>query len=248
MQQKQHAKSGGDHDHHEQNGEKVQPIQRPTTAAICVWFFVFFSVIFWVFLRKQISVQSEYIKISIESMFSVALVIVVVVQTYINFKQAKALDIQEGIFRDQANSAKQAASVAERSFRVSNRAYVFINEATLEHPINSGNHPYPQLVLQNSGKTPAYRYRVRFEQAFLAGADDEKARRGIMPPMRPLSDEGHVFGPSEFSTLRPDGKTWESEEQRQMAMGGTSTYHIWGLICYVDIFNKEHSYPFSLSN
>jgi len=29
-------------------------------------------------------------------------------------------------------------------------------------------------------------------------------------------------------------------------MRGLATYHIWGLICYVDVFNKEHAYKFSL--
>jgi hypothetical protein len=94
MQQEKRTENGNDDNHHEQQGNEIPPIQRPTVAAICIWFFVFFSVFFWLFLRKQIPVQSEYIKIAIESMFSLALVILVIVQTRIYFTQTKVMERQ----------------------------------------------------------------------------------------------------------------------------------------------------------
>jgi hypothetical protein len=164
----------------------------------------------------------------------------------LNLVIALAVIAQVLIYRKQWEIMQHTVTITERSFRANTRAYIFINDATLESAISSGSYPYPSLVLKNSGTTPAYRYRVRFEQAFLAGEEDQKARQGIMPRMRELSERGHVFGPGEFSTLNPERKRWESDKQRDAAMQGLSTYHMWGLICYIDIFNREHSYPFSL--
>lgn len=66
MEQEQHTKSGNHNNRHEQQGQQVAPIERPTVAAICIWAFIFIGMLFWLFLRQQIPVQSEYIKIGIE--------------------------------------------------------------------------------------------------------------------------------------------------------------------------------------
>lgn len=189
---------------------------------------------------------TERTKFFTGNLLNLVIGLAVIAQVLIYRKQRDIMQNQWIAMRKSIAQAKAQTKILDRSFRASTRAYIFINEATLEDPIASGNYPYPKLVLQNSGKTPAHRYRVRFEQAFLDGEDDERARQGIMPPMRPLSSDGHLFGPGEFSTLHPERKRWESDKQRDMAMRGLSTYHMWGLICYVDIFKKEHSYPFSL--
>jgi len=192
--------------------------------------FILFGILYW--LSRAFAIKTEKYTFMVLGGANVLIFLAILLQAL--------------IYRRQWDAMQRTVKVTEKSFRAGSRAYVFINDAWLEAPISSGAYPHPSLILRNSGKTPAYRYRVRFEQAFLTGEEDEKARRGIMPPMRPLSDRGHVLGPTEFSNLSPERKTWENSEQRENAIKGLSTYHMWGLICYVDIFNKEHAYPFSL--
>lgn len=151
MQQKQCTKNSDHNNHHEQQGNEIPPIERPTVAAICVWVFVFFSVLFWAFLRQQIPVQSEYIKIGIESMFSLSLVIVVIIQTYINFRQAKALDIQEKIFREQTEAMTQGLVI-------SNRASVGVH--SIEWNKGSG---FILVRVENIGLVPAERIDLMVE-------------------------------------------------------------------------------------
>jgi uridine phosphorylase len=50
----------------------------------------------------------------------------------------------------------------------------------------------------------------------------------------------------ERSRQYPDRPKWKSHEEREAAIRGLATYHIWGIVCYVDIFNEEHAYKFSL--
>lgn len=182
----------------------------------------------------------------IANIISMLLLVFVAVQTRTNNSILKSMRDNEAVLKSQSEALTKQAEVLENSFRVNSRAYVFITEAKLASTISSGDYPVPHVVLKNSGRTPAYRYRVRFEQAFLAGEDDEKARQGIMPLMRPLSEKGRALGSDEFSTVYPPKQTWKTAEEREAAMRGLSTYHIWGLICYADIFDEDHSYKFSL--
>jgi hypothetical protein len=176
------------------------------------------------------------------------------VQTKVMIKQGKimAASVEETrnlVAQNErvVQAAEQTADLTAKSFRINSRAYVFISEATLESPISSGEFPLAKIVLKNSGRTPAYRYRVRLEQAFLAGEADEKARKGIMPDMRPLSKKGlGIIGAGDVNTLHPDRQSWKSPEDRELAIKGQATFHVWGLICYSDIFEKEHSCKFSL--
>lgn len=142
MKQEQHTNNSDNNNRHEHRGE-IPPIQRPTLAAICIWVFVFIAVLFWLFLRKQIPVQSEYIKTGIESMFSLALVIVVTVQTYINFRQAKALDIQEKIFRKQSE-------IMGHALRIQTQPYVCVHSITFDQTQYS-----IYLEVENLGTVPA---------------------------------------------------------------------------------------------
>src|SRR4051812_25938042 len=91
MQQKQHADADGNNKQHEHQEDGIKP---PSITAICIWAFVAFSFLIWPFLRDHIPDESEYVKVGVESMFSLALVILVAVQTALYLRQAKALDAQ----------------------------------------------------------------------------------------------------------------------------------------------------------
>lgn len=182
----------------------------------------------------------------ITNIISALLFLIVLYQTVISRGMLRSMKENEEFLKSQSVALTKQADVLEKSFRVNTRAYVFISDATLADTISSGNYPTPHVVLKNSGKTPAYRYRVRFEHGFLSGEDDEKARKGIMPPMRALDETGRSLGSEEFSTLHPAKQTWKNTEERDAALKGLSTYHIWGLICYADIFDADHAFKFSL--
>jgi len=182
----------------------------------------------------------------IANFISALLFLLVAYQAVISRGMLRSMKDNEEVLKSQSVALTKQAEVLEKSFRVNTRAYVFISEATLADTISSSEYPKPRVILKNSGKTPAYRYRVRFEHGFLSGEDDEKARKGIMPPMRSLAENGRAFGSEEFSTIHPLKQTWKNVEEREAAMRGLSTYHIWGLICYADIFDEDHSYKFSL--
>lgn len=182
----------------------------------------------------------------VANLISMLLLVFVAIQTRTNNGVLKSMRDNEAVLKSQSEALTKQAEVLEKSFRANSRAYVFITQAHLASTISSGDYPVPDVVLKNSGRTPAYRYRVRFEHAFLTGEDDEKARKGIMPSMRPLGESGHAVGSGEFATLHPPKQTWKNAEEREAAIRGLSTYHIWGLICYADIFDEDHSYKFSL--
>jgi len=155
MQQEQYAKNTNDYDRHEQQGNEIPPIQRPSVTVICIWFFVFFSVIFWVFLRKQIPVQSEYIKLSIESMFNIALLILVVVQTGLYYRQSKALDAQTEISERLAKTALRQVEITDRPWLAVD---VLLTTALTfdEH----GGHLTVKFDVQNIGRSVAVNMTV----------------------------------------------------------------------------------------
>ena len=78
------------------------------------------------------------------------------------------------------------------------------------------------------------------------GEENENALKGIMPAITPLGEQGHALGPGAFATIHGERGAWKNSEEREAAIRGFATYHIWGLICYVDVFGDEHAYKFSL--
>lgn len=217
MKQQQHTKRSDNNNQHEQQGNKIPPIQRPTVAAICVWFFIFFSVIFWLFLRRQIPVQSEYIKMAVETMFSLALIILVIVQTVIYFRQADALDAQ--------------IKATERNTVYEQRAYVYAKIGDVREDIFD-----IELIVENSGNSPAVNvnlsYSAGFRQALpqKAMGDWRKFHAGypigVLPPK--------IYYPHTLYH-RPVPKP----QELQTYYGRGSTYHVWGEITYQDVFGNE---------
>jgi hypothetical protein len=219
--------------------------------------------------------HSARIKFATESVLSLLVLTVIIVQACIYFGQRtlmqlqwKAVDRQTHLMDDQKkimgaqgkimssqahimieslNDTRKLIAQNERFSRIDSRAYLFVFEATLESPINSGQFPLAKIVLRNSGKTPAFQHRIRIEQSFFAGEDLEKARKGIMPAMRPMSDKGTgIIGPGSYSTLHLDRQRWGRPEDKELAIKGDIEFYVWGLICYCDIFGKQHSSKFSL--
>lgn len=211
-------------------------------------------VLLIVILVGAVFVDSQKIRFVTEFSLTVALATLVAVQAYIYRKQWKAM--QESLTETQTivtqnaqlvKAAQDTVTLTERGLRIGSRAYFFVWEATLESPINSGQYPLLKVVFKNSGKTPAFKHRVRLEQGFFGGDALEKARKGIMPDMRPMSGKGlGIVGPDSYTTNYPERQSWKSTEDEELAIKGEIVFYVWGLICYSDIFGEEHSSKFSL--
>lgn len=217
-------------------------LSRPqiTRISIAVWVFLIGFFLLRLYIYGHVPSDPERAKILIESIFSLAVGIVVAMQAAIYFRQAKALDAQ-------LEETRKLIAQNERFSRINSRAYVFIETAGLEDAISSGKFPLPKIRLKNSGKTPAYRYRTRVEQRFLANEALKRAQNGIMPPMRGLSKRGSgIIGAGQIASVHLERETWSGPDEEKLAVTGEAIFYIWGRIAYFDIFGKEHGSDFSL--
>jgi hypothetical protein len=214
MQQEKHPKTSNKDNASVQQGEKFQP---PSLTAICVWLFVIFSVVFWAFLRKQIPVQSEYIKVGVESMFNIALLILVVVQTRLYFKQTKAMDAQ--------------ISATERNTIYEQRAYVYAKIGDVREDIFD-----VVLLIENSGNSPAVNVKLSYSAGF---------RRAL--PHRITGDWDKFHAGYPIGVLPPKihyphtiyNRPAPKPEELRTYYGRGSTYHVWGEITYQDVFGNQ---------
>jgi len=231
-------------------GDKKKKVFDPGMKRIFGWGFAALAVLL-VFTFVQ---RAGRIPFFTENFLSLVLLMVIVVQSYIYRRQWEAM--QEGLIETRKMVAQNERSVkaaqdtvilTERALRIGSRAYFFVYEATLESGISSGQYPLPNVVFKNSGKTPAFKHRVRLEQDFFGGEALEKARKGIMPDMRPMSGKGlGIVGPGSYTHIRPERQRWKRPEDEELAIKGEIEFYVWGLICYSDIFGEEHSSKFSL--
>lgn len=134
MQQQQNSQSNGDQDgDNQQLGDSVSPITR---TAIAFWLFVFGAVALWVVIHDHVPDTTKSFEVFIASMFSLALVIVVIIQAGIYFRQAKALDAQQKIMSD--------------SLRIGMQAYVCVHSIELDLVKDR-----IFVEIENLGKVPA---------------------------------------------------------------------------------------------
>jgi hypothetical protein len=93
---------------------------------ISFWSFVLVAAGLVLIVPGYISDRSEAAKVVIESIFSLAIVIIVIGQTHINARQARALDVQEEIFHKQSE-------IMGHALRIQTQPYVCVHSITLDH-------------------------------------------------------------------------------------------------------------------
>jgi hypothetical protein len=190
---------------------------------------------------------TERTKFFTGNFLNLLIVFAIIAQIVIYRKQWRVMERQSKLMDESLTDTRKIIAQNEKFSRINSRAYVFIDIASLDAPIRSGKYPLARITLKNSGRSPAYRYRVRIEQAFLTGEDIEKAKKGLLPPMRPMSKKGlGIMGAGHVFNLHLERDTWKSAEEEKLAIEGKSIFYVWGMICYSDIFGKEHSSKFSL--
>jgi hypothetical protein len=149
MQQHQGSKDDEHDSQRKEEGFGSEDIPPVTGIAIAVWIFLVGALVLRVFINAYISDNSESAKVWVESIFSLALVIVVVIQALIYSRQAKTLDAQEKIM--------------SQNMMYSQRAYVAVPKGGA-HTANKI--VYFSLTVVNSGKTPANNVRIGYRVQF----------------------------------------------------------------------------------
>ena len=201
------------------------------------------AFIAWYFVNEH----SERIKFLTVNTLSLFVLMAIVIQAYIYWKQRGLMAQQSKAMQDSLVETRNLIAQNERFSRINSRAYVFINTATLDAPINSGKYPLPKITVKNSGRSPAFKHRMRIEQAFLAGDALEDARKGVMPKMRPLNKKGlAIIGAGHTTDLHFVRGDWKSPEDEAAAIKGEAVFYMWGINVYEDIFGQEHFSKFSL--
>lgn len=235
MQQEQHTKHDDDDKSSKEQRDKIAP---PTLAAICVWTYVVLAVIFWAFLRKQIPIESEYIKVGVESMFNLALLILVTVQTGLYFRQAKALDAQVAAAQRQTELVDESTKAAERSAIYAQRAYVTAKirgigerDETLQF----------WLRIENSGQTPANNVVVVYGCGLRERPPCEKDASGqlVCDNPEPYVKRFGVVAPNKsYHVLKTPETAFQLPDEYNRFVNGELSYYCWGRIVYEDIFNQ----------
>lgn len=137
-----HQESGGEGQKREEQENVRDFLSRPqiTGIAIAIWVFVLGFFLLRLYIYDHIPTDPERTKVLIESMFSLALGIVVAMQAAIYFRQAKALDAQLKLSND--------------TFKLLERPSLGVRGASI-HTLQPGKRVIVKVEYQNSGHLPA---------------------------------------------------------------------------------------------
>ena len=131
------------------------------------------------------------------------------------------------------------------SLRTTERAWVTIQGPKLQAPLAIGEIPSVYVRIQNSGRSPALKVKLRHS----FGMPDMLAE-GPMPPEEPPStddESSSVIAPGEYQiSIVPFGSPL-TEEYLAHLKKGESTVFTYGTVTYFDIFDVKHQTNFCLS-
>jgi hypothetical protein len=213
-------------------------------ASAAILFFIIVSFGIGVVVTDYITDGGERTKVIFESLFSLAIVIAVAIQTGLYFRQAKVLDAQLTESMEFRAQTERSAGLDRKIARYANRAYVI---AKMRGTSKEPSFLQFRLRIENSGHTPATKVRVHFTrrldsepphydtgEKFVGSKDPvvvfdsgltESEPLGVIAPHRSYEVvEAPIIGP-----LTPtESQQWEA---------GALSYYCWGSIVYEDIFN-----------
>jgi hypothetical protein len=182
------------------------------------------------------------------ALFTLALVIVSILQFVTLKRQANSLEDSVGISKDAATSAKTSAIAAsntvnamEQTAKRQLRAYVFIVKVE-RHSKFYYRHPnfVASISIKNGGATPAYGCTASVDIAIHPAGYDQD-----MPNIEHQStDPMLVLHPDQ--SLEISTKSIRVVEQENEFIGGLKGIHVWGRIQYVDAFKEGHYTRFHL--
>jgi hypothetical protein len=237
----EHQNSNGDTQKGEEQDDIRDFLSRPqiTRIAIAVWVFVLGFFLLRLYIYDHIPTDPERTKVLVESMFSLALGIVIAMQAAIYFRQAKALDAQQKIMQRQHEDAGLF-------FRVAQQSYVGVHSIA-DRDVN----PFEKMILiklENTGRVPADEIRVRIHLDWTLV--DKKAktptvRDGFGEVIDKYYGRTKLFpGRLKIEIPLPYSDHFSGDEIT-LIMNGQILLSVWGRIIYKDGFGDGNKTEFS---
>jgi hypothetical protein len=169
---------------------------------------------------------------------TIAIALATVLYTHYSRRQLKAINDQLPELHSSAEAAKSAAETAKRTlgdsakeFRIEERPYGVVQNVKFKSKLQAGNDIVLQIVVDNSGQTPAL--KVSFVEVQFK-IDD----RQISSPKK--SSEEYVI-----SSHHPIDKHYriqfsDTDVRRLTAPNKPAIFKVEGKIRYTDVFNEMH--------
>lgn len=235
MQQEQSSENGSNHEKREDPQAKVRLVWSTTGTAIAIWIFLIVLFFLWVFLPDYVPDRTDRAKVFLESMFSLAIVIVVVVHAVMYFKQA---DI----------AARQIDLIIENE-----RAYIGVRNIK---PIGlDGKEDLAvRITFRNGGRSPAFGFRSYVIIAVKEVGEDPGEFKWIevaSPIARsfvPAKEDRNVFVPyllgisHDAIIIGEDKRLFVDGEARYFTLGGQEVVLCFGVIWNGKEFEIRHHY------
>jgi hypothetical protein len=233
MQQKQSSENEADNNRN--NQEPGAAISRITGTAIAIWIFVAGGAILWVAVHDNVADTTKSFEVFIASIFSLALVIVVVIQAGIYFKQARAMDAQQEIMGT--------------SLRVSQQSYVGVHSIA-DRELSDGRGKIILIKIENIGNVPAdeIRVRIHFDWAlFLTDLQSPTVGLGEDCVIDRNFGRTKLFKGKLKIEIPIPYKSRLSKDEFDLLMAGRIFLTVWGHIVYKDGFGDGNKTEFSFS-
>jgi hypothetical protein len=229
MAQEQRIENRNDNEQRQDQQAERKPIWTITGTATAIQIFLITSFFLWLFIRDYVPNNSP--TVFIESIFSLAIVIVVVVHAIMYYKQAQAMDAQ--------------LKVSSDALIVGHQAYVGICS------IEDRTTPQGDVILitlENIGHVPADEISI---DVHLNGLLLDRA----MIPPDTRQQFGHVTSEHFGRTKLFPGKLkievvlpydrYTRQSERMLIEAGRMVLYVWGKITYRDGFSKDKETEFS---
>jgi hypothetical protein len=195
-------------------------LSRPqiTRISIAVWIFIAGFFLLRLYIYDHVPSDPDRTKVLIESMFSLALGIVIAMQAAIYFRQAKILDAQ--------------LDIAQKNLIYAHRAYVAVVRGNYLDNFERGF----QLVIANSGNSPAKNVFVRY-----------LVQPGDLPPPVLIDTKTEPIGllatNAPYDIAAYPSLPIKPEEDEKLLK--SKSFRLWckGTIFYYDIFQTLEDMP-----
>lgn len=190
--------------------------------------------------RERLLAWAAKWNVILTSIFSALIICVIVVHAFLYRSQWQAMV-------EQANLTRESLNESRKTREIENAAYVGIKDARLREPIDVEKTQFVQVVVENTGNTPALNARVAATIEF---------RRTLVPEPMPLTTltpllqkgvsvlpRGAAYSmdintakltPEELETIRTEPENWR--------------IYLYGRSTYDDVFGNSYQLDFCLVN
>lgn len=248
MAQEQRIENRNDNKERKDPQTERKPIWTITGTAIAIQVFLISLFFLWVFIPDYVQDRSDAAQVFIESMFSLAIVIVVVVHAMMYYKQARAMDAQVQQTERAIKAAEDNVETVEKTSIYANRAYVTAKIRSVTSVTKRLDTFLMRLRIENSGNTPANNLVVVYGCGLKEKPPWEKTPEGLLicdSPSPYVTRLGVVAPNDSYQVVDTPRISFESIEDFRAFEDGKLAFYCWGNIVYEDIFNEKRHTAFS---